>query len=56
MVSLTQLLFAQLTHDTTLTIYAYVLLCLGEDEDADTSEAMRTFKKTKQKKTVVSLL
>jgi len=34
----------------------YLFLCTGEDEEADTSEAMKKFKKAKQKKTVVSLL
>uniref|UniRef100_A0A8C4E0P6 RNA helicase n=1 Tax=Dicentrarchus labrax TaxID=13489 RepID=A0A8C4E0P6_DICLA len=30
----------------------FMFLCSGEDEEADTSEAMRKFKKAKQKKTV----
>lgn len=36
-------------------MYAYKILCTGEEEEADTSEAMRKFKKAKQKKTVVSM-
>lgn len=31
-------------------------LCSGKDEDTESSEAMRKFKKTKQKKTIVSFL
>lgn len=35
-------------------LHTYMLLCTGEEEE-DTSEAMRKFKKAKKKKTVVSL-
>lgn len=37
-------------------LYTYLLLCKGDEEEADTPEARRKFKKAKQKKNVVSLL
>lgn len=39
-----------------LEIYLLFFFCLAEDEEADTAEAMRKFKKAKQKKNAVSLL
>lgn len=37
-------------------LYTYLFLCTGDEEEADTPEARRKFKKAKQKKNVVSLL